>query len=290
MRNKTINIFCSISKSRTEEINNLLIPSLEKQTTDYKIHLSLIDYTGKNTVLKKDIKSKTLKFNVLNSKNSFGFGETHNYAFNKIKPETFFIIINPDIYLDENCIKELISSFAKEVGIVEARQQPFAHPKDLPNEKTFETNWASGCCMLINTKFFKSIKGFDPNYWMYLEDVDLSWKSWINGYKVLQNPNAIVNHYTGAYFKYSENSYELEHFWSTRNYLYFSYVYFGQEGLDKAYKDIKEIPLDENLKKEAIVNFEELRKSIEITRIEIPHNLKKKLRIYDFNKFSKYPI
>lgn len=34
--NGTINIFCSASKSRLDEVNNLLIPSLEKQTTKKK--------------------------------------------------------------------------------------------------------------------------------------------------------------------------------------------------------------------------------------------------------------
>ena len=56
---------------------------------------------------------------------------------------------------------------------MEARQLPFTHPKDTPKEETFETNWASGCCLLINSLFFEKVNGFDPNYWMYLEDVDL---------------------------------------------------------------------------------------------------------------------
>lgn len=287
--NGTINIFCSASKSRLDEVNNLLIPSLEKQTTKKKIRLSLIDYTGQKTFSKKDIKSSKLDLDVLFPKQPLGFGESHNFAFSKIKPQKYFLIINPDIYMDKNCLEELLSSFSKDVGLVEARQLPFTHPKDTPKNKTFETNWASGCCLLINSHFFEKVNGFDPNYWMYLEDVDLSWKAWINDYKVLQNPRAIVNHYTGLYFKYSQNSYEIEDFWSMRNFLYISYVYFGNKGVRQAKRWINKTSYPQELISKAIESFEELMSKNKFERIKIPRHCQDKIKIYGYNKFSEYP-
>jgi GT2 family glycosyltransferase len=90
---------------------------------------------------------------------------------------------------------------------------------------------------LINSEFFKKVSGFDPLYWMYLEDVDLSWKSWINGYKVIQNPRAIAYHFTGLYFSYLPNSYYLEDFWSLRNFFYISYVLLGKFRFKKSKKN-----------------------------------------------------
>ena len=285
----TINIFCSISKSRLNEINHLLIPSLLKQLSDYRIALTFINYKADNTVKKDDIDNNGLEVNILNPSSPLGFGESHNYAFRKIKPKDFFLIINPDVYMEKRCLNELICSFSNDVGLVEARQLPFTHPKDLPHKKTFETNWASGCCLLISTKFFRQINGFDPNFWMYLEDVDLSWQAWINGYKVLQNPKAVVYHYTGVYFKYSNNSYELEHFWSIRNFLYISYKYFGDKGLKESLRLTNNTNLQTNIKKAAIDNFQNFKNKNKIQRIEVPSESRKIIKIHDFNKFSEFP-
>lgn len=285
----TIHIFCSASKSRLEEVNNLLIPSLEQQTVKNKIHLTLVDYTGKRTFSTKEIKNKKLNIDILYPDKPLGFGESHNFAFYKTKPNKYFLIINPDIYMDKNCLKELLGSFTKDVGLVEARQLPFTHPKDTPHKKTFETNWASGCCLLINSIFFEQVHGFDSNYWMYLEDVDLSWKAWINGFRVIQNPKAVVYHYTGLYFRYSHNSYEIEDFWSMRNFLYISYVYFGNKGVKKAKNLISKTSYPEEFINKTIENFEGFLARNKPYKIKIPTDCNEKIKIYGYNKFSENP-
>lgn len=285
-----IDVFCSVSQSRLKELNTLLIPSLEEQNVSSAIMLHLINYRADRKVLIDDIlNTRKIAVDILNPSHQLGFGGAMNFGFNMINSHKFFLYINPDTYLDSSCIKQMIQSFDKKVGLIEARQLPFSHPKDLPLPHTFETPWASGSCLLINSKFFKNVQGFDENYWMYLEDVDLSWKAWINGYSVLQNPEAVVYHYTGVYFRYSQNSYEIEHFWSIRNFLYISLVFFGKKGLKKAFDLIDKQGFDKDLKNEAIKNFQELAKHNKIPQINVPKNLLDKIKIYDFNKFSKYP-
>jgi GT2 family glycosyltransferase len=287
---KNLNVFCSTSSSRLNEINNLLIPSLEKQTYKGNITLSLLNYEANKKIKREDVKeSKKLGINIVNPNKPLGFGEAHNYSFNFIKPEKYFLIINSDIYLERDCIKEMVNTFNNDVGLVEARQLPFQHPKDKPHKDTFETNWASGCCLLINVEFFKKVGGFDPLYWMYLEDVDLSWKAWINGYSVVQNPKAVAYHFTGAYFKYQNNAYELEHFWSIRNFLYISYVYFGENGLKKAKILIDKEPLTKSIKDEATSNFEQLVINNPVKHIKIPKRIQTRVMIEGFNKFSEFP-
>lgn len=285
-----IDVFCSVSQSRLKELNTLLIPSLEEQNALSEISLHLINYKADKKISIDDVLvTKKIKVEILNPSNPLGFGGAMNFAFRSVAPKKFFLYVNPDTHLDISCIKQMIQSFDKKVGLIEARQLPFSHPKDLPLPHTFETPWASGSCLLINSKFFKKVEGFDENYWMYLEDVDLSWKAWINGYSVLQNPQAIVYHYTGVYFKYSQNSYEIEHFWSIRNFLYISLVFFGNKGLKRAFDLIDRQGFDKDLKNEAIKNFQDLVKHQEIPQINVPRELLDKIKIYDFNKFSKYP-
>ncbi|MBP8708178.1 MAG: hypothetical protein KBH94_05620 [Caldisericia bacterium] len=288
---KKLNVFCSTSSTRLNEVNNLLIPSLEKQTYEGEIHLSLLNYEANEKIKEEDIiDSEKLHIRIINPPKPLGFGEAHNYSFNLVKPSKYFLIINSDIYLERDCIKEMIRTFDEDTGLIEVRQLPFQHPKDESHKETFETSWASGCCLLINVEFFKKVGGFDPLYWMYLEDVDLSWKSWINGYKVLQNPKAVAYHFTGLYFRYSPNRYYLEDFWSLRNFFYISYVYWGNKGLRRAKEIVEKIPYyDKEIKSEAYQNFLDLKENNRIKKIRIPTNLENKIHIHGYNKFSKNP-
>jgi GT2 family glycosyltransferase len=55
-----------------------------------------------------------------------------------------------------------------------------------------------GASMLIRKDIFKRLGGFDESYLAYFEDVDLCWRSWLYGYKVLYEPKSIVYHKFGG--------------------------------------------------------------------------------------------
>jgi GT2 family glycosyltransferase len=78
-------------------------------------------------------------------------------------------------------------------SLIEARQFPEEHNKQYDAE-TLETPWASGACLLICEDIFKKIGGFDPNFFMYLEDVDFSWRARAAGFSVKIAPRAIFGH------------------------------------------------------------------------------------------------
>ncbi|MEP6776454.1 MAG: glycosyltransferase family 2 protein, partial [Chloroflexota bacterium] len=71
---------------------------------------------------------------------------------------------------------------------------------DLPAPATTGTPvlFASGGAMLIRRDTFLEVGGFDPSYFAYFEDVDLGWRLWVLGYRVVYAPNAIVRHIGGA--------------------------------------------------------------------------------------------
>jgi hypothetical protein len=58
--------------------------------------------------------------------------------------------------------------------------------------------FASGGAMLIHRRTFLDAGGFDPNFFMYFEDVDLGWRLWVLGHRVVYAPNAVVRHVGGA--------------------------------------------------------------------------------------------
>lgn len=58
--------------------------------------------------------------------------------------------------------------------------------------------FASGGAMLIHRRAFLDAGGFDPQFFAYFEDVDLGWRLWLLGHKVVYAPSAVVRHIGGA--------------------------------------------------------------------------------------------
>jgi hypothetical protein len=58
--------------------------------------------------------------------------------------------------------------------------------------------FASGGAMLIHRRTFLDVGGFDPSFFAYFEDVDLGWRLWVLGYRVVYAPDALVRHIGGA--------------------------------------------------------------------------------------------
>lgn len=54
--------------------------------------------------------------------------------------------------------------------------------------------FANGGAMLVDRRVFLEIGGFDEDYFAYFEDVDLGWRLWVCGYKVVLNPKAVAYH------------------------------------------------------------------------------------------------
>ena len=53
---------------------------------------------------------------------------------------------------------------------------------------------ASGAAFLIRRAVLEDLGGFDPEFFTYLEDTDLSVRCWLAGYQVLYVPGAVVEH------------------------------------------------------------------------------------------------
>lgn len=140
-----------------------------------------------------------------------GFGENHNYAY-KLHECDYFAVINPDVKLKKINFLNLIKYFEfRDVHIVaptavdeknniqdNARRFPSVlspiirklgiYNKNyyVDSEKYTYVDWLSGMFMIIKSSVFEKIKGFDENYFMYYEDVDICRRIKMNGGKVMR--------------------------------------------------------------------------------------------------------
>ena len=99
-------------------------------------------------------------------------------------------------------------------GFKVGSEEPDGEQFDRPGKTLF----ASGCAMFIWKELFLREGGFDPDYFAFFEDVDIGWRLWVLGYKVLYEPTSIVyHHHHGTAQRYG---YERERFLLERNALY----------------------------------------------------------------------
>lgn len=103
---------------------------------------------------------------------------------------------------------------ASHQGVDEVDQGQYDHLKD--------TDFVSGCAMLIKKEVFKKIGLFDEDYFLYLEDVDFCWRTKQTGYKILFVPLAKVWHVNAGS---SEIGGPLHDYYLTRNRMLFGSKY-----------------------------------------------------------------
>jgi len=138
--------------------------------------------------------------------NNLGYAKGYNYAFDILKDNKsdFYLLLNNDTSINENLLDVLyeniiiygnnniyspkimyadnpnkvwyaggkVNSFlglTKHIGIGEEER--------LMKFKTQETDYISGCCLLIKKDLLDKLSGFIENYIMYYEDVDLCYRA-----------------------------------------------------------------------------------------------------------------
>ena len=78
-------------------------------------------------------------------------------------------------------------------ALIDALEFPVEHPKPY-DPYTLTTPWAAGACLLISKCVFEELGGFDETFFMYCEDVDLSWRCRASGIAVKTCPTALFLH------------------------------------------------------------------------------------------------
>ncbi len=172
-------------------------------TVSKKIYI-VDNSTQKNTLSSLPGKYKDVIY--LSPGKNLGFGGGHNYVLDMLNSK-YHAIVNPDIILAEDSFSVLfqfmeetragmaVPKLLDEKGNLQAvyrreltvfdmgirmflpshfrKRQSYHTMQDMDFEKPFQVPFAQGSFLLVQTKLFKELRGFDCRYFMYMEDADL---------------------------------------------------------------------------------------------------------------------
>ena len=182
--NKSLTIIIPSYRSK-----KLVIPHILKFYKKFKI---IIIENSNDESLKKIIAKKYKNVDIY-LKNNLGFGRAVNFASKKVKTK-FFFIINPDTKIYQNTLKNLLNA-AKKIDKFGAIGPVYVNQKSKYKKNTIiETKKIIAAAMLVETKIFKSIEGFDKNYFLYYEDDDYFEKCNSLNLKLYHITNSFITH------------------------------------------------------------------------------------------------
>ena len=125
---------------------------------------------------------------------NLGFGTAHNRLMEQAfaSGADLYVALDPDSFFRPDGLARVARMIAarSRFALIECAQVPVDYPKPF-DELSLRTNWASGTAMAIPRLIFETIGGFDESFFMYCEDVDLSWRARAHGFEVAICPNAV---------------------------------------------------------------------------------------------------
>jgi GT2 family glycosyltransferase len=176
--------------------------------------------------VEKKFIQENIKFYYL--KENIGFGKGNNFGFSKASGQ-YICFLNPDTIIEKEIFSQIINLFEnnRSIGIIGPKQQAKRSLFDFsagfsPNiffelfnllglgvfcegfimhlyvkwkKKTLiEVNWILGAAIFIRSELFKTINGFDKDYFMFFEEVDLCRRVLNKGLKVIYYPQLGIHH------------------------------------------------------------------------------------------------
>ncbi len=126
--------------------------------------------------IKKRIEQNYSNVECILTGENLGYAKGNNLGISKVTTK-YALVLNPDAKLETDTLNNffLFTNKIKEFAIVGPAKQDEFNEKDSSenSENVFETDSIKGFAMFLNLEQFKNIGFFDPNFFIYLEEIDL---------------------------------------------------------------------------------------------------------------------
>jgi GT2 family glycosyltransferase len=222
-----------------EFIQNLL-HSIAKAAGNLTHEIIIVDNASDDGSI-EFIKEKFPQIKLIENKKNLGFGKANNIGLSAAKGD-YILLINPDTLVSEDTLQKMIKFFKEnpEVGLAGCKilnpdgtlqlacRRSFPGPWTsfckvtglsalfpnsrlfarynltyLDENKSYEVDAISGSFMMLKRETYQKVGGFDEQFFMYGEDLDLCYRIQKAGYKVYYVHSTQIIHYKGESTKRS---------------------------------------------------------------------------------------
>jgi len=203
---------CVVAYKNYDDIKKMLLSLTEFTSSKLKKHIFIVDNSYKETAPEliasfKDFIKNIPDTEYVESNSNLGFGRAHNLIINSIDSE-YHAIVNPDILFCEDSLSKIVELMDQDPSIgmtiplitdeignildvyrreltvfdvfnrmvlrkIFKKRSDYHSMKDMDFSKPFKVPFGQGSFLVIRTSIFKQLKGFDEEYFMYVEDADL---------------------------------------------------------------------------------------------------------------------
>lgn len=156
--------------------------------------------------------------NLIESQDNLGYAAGNNLGFLYSRGE-YVVIVNPDTVACPGWLSELIKPLEEDPGLSLTSSKILLYDRrdnintcanithysglDFCNglwassarfDRDQEVGAVSGCSFAIRRSVFDQLNGFDSDFFMYMEDIDISWRARLAGHRILLAPASIIYH------------------------------------------------------------------------------------------------
>ena len=179
---------------------------------DPQINILIVE-NSKNNKFKEKLENKYPNLDVVLSGRNLGYGAGNNFGLTRVKTK-FALILNPDVTLEQNFIKELDKYLDQQINFhimgVNYRNDTqwkssgffsefdkkikLKHEEKSNHDSLEIADWVVGNAMLINLEKFETRNLFDENIFLYFEEFDLCRRIKTIDGKIYSSKDLLVKH------------------------------------------------------------------------------------------------
>lgn len=111
-----------------------------------------------------------------------------------LKSEKKAGIVVPILTTRNGKILENARKFPSFAGLIKRRLFGSQILSSIPSGKVREIEWAQGSFWVLRCCLFEQLNGFDPRFFLFLEDTDFCRRVWRAGFRVLQVLDSVAGH------------------------------------------------------------------------------------------------
>lgn len=228
-----LDLSITICSWNTKEDLRYCLQSLENQKGDVSFEVIVWDNASEDNSAEM-VEKEFPWVRLIKSPANIGFSAGHNRAASCSKGH-FLFVLNSDTYVHPGALKKIIDYMKEHPdtailgpkllnpnGTLQYSCRRFPTPmaalfrntplgklfprnpylreylmQDWSHDEIREVDWVSGAAMCVRREAWEKLKGFDEQFFMYMEDVDICFRAWQMGMRVVYFPQAVVTHAIG---------------------------------------------------------------------------------------------